>query len=92
MSNDLRAIDPQFKDILQNRDVIAIDQDPLAIMGRLVLNTVQFALSRVGMNNTAGYQVKDLWSKQDMGVMKPSDTLKVSVPPTGISMLKATVI
>ncbi|VDM74238.1 unnamed protein product [Strongylus vulgaris] len=39
MSNDLRAIDQQFKEILQNRDVIAIDQDPLGIMGRLVLNS-----------------------------------------------------
>ncbi|KAK6749167.1 hypothetical protein RB195_001645 [Necator americanus] len=126
MSNDLRSIDSEFKDILQNRDVIAIDQDPLGIMGRRVLNsqdngvyvkpvtptrgdaasfalvvlnrhaektyTVQFALYRIGLNNTLGYEVKDLWSKQDMGVMKPTDTLKVNVPPTGAAMFKATVI
>ncbi|EPB71337.1 hypothetical protein ANCCEY_09555 [Ancylostoma ceylanicum] len=39
MSNDLRTIDPAFKQILLNRDVIAIDQDPMGKMGRLVLNS-----------------------------------------------------
>lgn len=38
MSNDLRMIAPVFRDILLNRRVIAIDQDPLGIMGRLVAN------------------------------------------------------
>lgn len=38
MSNDLRLIAPVFKNILQNRRVIAIDQDPLGIMGQLVAN------------------------------------------------------
>ncbi|RCN41463.1 alpha-galactosidase [Ancylostoma caninum] len=39
MSNDLRTIDPAFKQILLNRDVIAIDQDPMGKMGRLMLNS-----------------------------------------------------
>ncbi|KAF8387492.1 hypothetical protein PRIPAC_76634 [Pristionchus pacificus] len=39
MSNDLRNIAPVFKEILQNRAVIAVDQDPLGKMGRLVANT-----------------------------------------------------
>lgn len=34
MSNDLRDIDPKFKAILQNKDVIAVDQDKLGIQGR----------------------------------------------------------
>uniref|UniRef100_A0A0N4YLG7 Alpha-galactosidase n=1 Tax=Nippostrongylus brasiliensis TaxID=27835 RepID=A0A0N4YLG7_NIPBR len=38
MSNDLRTIAPEFRKILLNRDVIAIDQDPLGRMGRLVAN------------------------------------------------------
>uniref|UniRef100_A0AC35THE1 Alpha-galactosidase n=1 Tax=Rhabditophanes sp. KR3021 TaxID=114890 RepID=A0AC35THE1_9BILA len=38
MSNDLRIILPEYKEILQNKDVIAIDQDPLGIMGKLVFN------------------------------------------------------
>nr|CDJ97057.1 alpha-N-acetylgalactosaminidase-like [Haemonchus contortus] len=36
MSNDLRVLKPEIRDILQNRNVIAIDQDPLGIMGKLV--------------------------------------------------------
>lgn len=37
MSNDLRSIEPKFKEILLNKDVIAINQDPLGIQGVLVL-------------------------------------------------------
>nr|CDJ97056.1 alpha-N-acetylgalactosaminidase-like [Haemonchus contortus] len=36
MSNDLRVLKPEIRDILLNRNVIAIDQDPLGIMGKLV--------------------------------------------------------
>ncbi|VDO91704.1 unnamed protein product [Heligmosomoides polygyrus] len=39
MSNDLRDIAPEFKEILLNSDVIAIDQDPMGKMGRLMLNS-----------------------------------------------------
>ncbi|KAI6198576.1 Alpha-galactosidase [Aphelenchoides besseyi] len=41
MSNDLRTITPEFRAILQNRDVIAVDQDPLGVMGRMVKSTSQ---------------------------------------------------
>ncbi|KAK6026764.1 alpha-galactosidase [Ostertagia ostertagi] len=126
MSNDLREIDPKFKEILLNRDVIAIDQDPMGKMGRLMLSndntavyvkpvmprevsdtsfaiavvnkhlsvtyTIKFALNKVGMNHEAGYQIKDLWSGQDMGVFKPTDTLTVQVPATGAAMFKATIV
>ena len=36
MSVDLRTIRPEYKAILQNRDVISINQDPLGIQGRRV--------------------------------------------------------
>ncbi|KAK6015164.1 alpha-galactosidase [Ostertagia ostertagi] len=36
MSNDFARLKQEFRDILLNRDVIAIDQDPLGIMGKLV--------------------------------------------------------
>lgn len=36
MSNDLRTLQPEFREILQNRDVIAIDQDQMGVMGKLV--------------------------------------------------------
>ncbi|XP_059479744.1 alpha-N-acetylgalactosaminidase-like [Neocloeon triangulifer] len=38
MSTDLRTIRPEHKEILQNTRIIAIDQDPLGIQGRIVYN------------------------------------------------------
>lgn len=35
MSNDLRFIAPVYKEILLNKKVIAVNQDPLGIYGRL---------------------------------------------------------
>ncbi|XP_022098913.1 alpha-N-acetylgalactosaminidase-like [Acanthaster planci] len=37
MSNDLRTLDPRYRDILQNKQVIKVNQDPLGIMGKRVL-------------------------------------------------------
>lgn len=37
MSNDLRAIKPEFKAVLQNKHLIAVDQDPLGRMGENVI-------------------------------------------------------
>lgn len=34
MSTDLSAIRPEYKAILQNDDIIAVNQDPLGIQGR----------------------------------------------------------
>ncbi|XP_061386356.1 alpha-N-acetylgalactosaminidase [Musca vetustissima] len=36
MSNDLSAVRPEIKEILQNKHVIAVDQDPLGIQGRRI--------------------------------------------------------
>lgn len=36
MSNDLRTITPEYKKILLNSRAIAINQDPLGVMGRLI--------------------------------------------------------
>lgn len=36
MSVDLRTIRPEFKAILQNKKIIAVDQDPLGIQGRRI--------------------------------------------------------
>uniref|UniRef100_A0A914WD53 Alpha-galactosidase n=1 Tax=Plectus sambesii TaxID=2011161 RepID=A0A914WD53_9BILA len=44
MSNDLRVIKPVYKKILQNSLVIAVDQDPLGIMGRMIFNNSDFAV------------------------------------------------
>ena len=37
MSNDLRKLDPKSKKILQNKKIIAINQDPMGAFGRRVL-------------------------------------------------------
>lgn len=37
MSNDLRFVSPAHKEILLNKKVIAVDQDPLGIMGRVIV-------------------------------------------------------
>lgn len=36
MSVDLRTIRPEYKAILQNRKIIAVDQDPLGLQGRRI--------------------------------------------------------
>lgn len=36
MSNDLRSLSTEFRQILQNKAVIAVDQDKLGIMGKMV--------------------------------------------------------
>ncbi|XP_072171001.1 alpha-N-acetylgalactosaminidase-like [Diadema setosum] len=37
MSNDLRTLAPWAKEILQNKEIIAVNQDPLGIMGNRVI-------------------------------------------------------
>jgi len=39
MSNDLRALDPRDRALLQNAEVIAVDQDALGVMARLMTPT-----------------------------------------------------
>jgi hypothetical protein len=36
ISNDLRKIDPEVKELLLNREIIAINQDPLGIQGKRI--------------------------------------------------------
>uniref|UniRef100_A0A915HQH7 Alpha-galactosidase n=1 Tax=Romanomermis culicivorax TaxID=13658 RepID=A0A915HQH7_ROMCU len=45
MSNDLRDIKPEFREILLNSKVIAIDQDPLGIMGKKIGSLVNGKVS-----------------------------------------------
>uniref|UniRef100_A0A914EDU9 alpha-galactosidase n=1 Tax=Acrobeloides nanus TaxID=290746 RepID=A0A914EDU9_9BILA len=62
MSNDLRAMAPGTKEILLNKYVIAVDQDPLGIMGRMVNQTGNIMtfvkpMTPVYNNNTYSYAV-----------------------------------
>ena len=38
MSNDLRKLDPKSKKILQNKKIIAVNQDPMGAFGKRVLS------------------------------------------------------
>jgi hypothetical protein len=40
MSTELRDVKPEYKAILQNKDIIAINQDMLGIQGKRVYNEV----------------------------------------------------
>jgi len=129
MSNDLRDIDDCYKQILLNRKVIAVDQDPLGIMGKLVVNatnvgiylkpmtpvdektgdhsyalvffnrnpkekadvTIQ-ALSKLGLNHAMGYFAENLYTDEKYGVLYPKDPFNAKVNPTGVVMLKLTIV
>lgn len=52
MSVDLRTIRPEYKAILQNRKIIAVDQDPLGIQGRRIYKVSKFIFF-----NTRHYQI-----------------------------------
>ncbi|XP_046860620.1 alpha-N-acetylgalactosaminidase-like isoform X2 [Xenia sp. Carnegie-2017] len=47
MSNDLRSLTPRFRDILLNKEVIAVNQDKLGVQGKRVFKDVEF-LKRLG--------------------------------------------
>lgn len=56
MSNDLRAIDEEYKKILLNRDAIAINQDYLGKIGKQVLVKKKVAVwTKVIMPNISGH-------------------------------------
>lgn len=38
LSNDLRSLDTIYKELLTNKEIIAVNQDPLGIMGKRVYN------------------------------------------------------
>ncbi|KAH8385062.1 hypothetical protein KR200_001920, partial [Drosophila serrata] len=37
MTNDLETVRPEIRDLLQNREIIAIDQDPMGLPGKVVM-------------------------------------------------------
>lgn len=54
MSNDLRSIPPEFKEILLNRHVISVDQDPLGHLGRRVFVSTNKAIEVWAKRLTGG--------------------------------------
>ncbi|XP_055837557.1 alpha-N-acetylgalactosaminidase [Episyrphus balteatus] len=56
MSNDLKAVQPEIRDILINREIIAVNQDPLGIQGRRILlkNNIEVWARPITPTNDAG--------------------------------------
>ena len=65
MSNDLRSIADEFKDILLNKEVVAINQDPLAIPGE-----------RVFHNNTLDIWIRPVLPERRVGPDSRHDSHK----------------
>ncbi|MEN8128533.1 MAG: glycoside hydrolase family 27 protein [Planctomycetota bacterium] len=116
--NDLRTMSEQTLEILTNKEIIALNQDPLAYQARrlhddgdlelwakplkkvnsgqvavALLNrsgktaTIGFTLDEVGIDPSAKYTTRNLWTHQDLTVSSP-DALRFSVPSHGIVVLK----
>nr|XP_042906106.1 alpha-N-acetylgalactosaminidase isoform X2 [Parasteatoda tepidariorum] len=41
MSNDLRSLKPEFKELLLNKDILSINQDTLGLMGKRIYNRTE---------------------------------------------------
>jgi len=128
MSNDLRFITKAQKDVLTNKNVIAIDQDALGIMGTLVLKTnfvkvyvkpvtpvdpvsglysyavafvnlhrtskqdASFNLYKLGLKSKGGYKVMELFTDKDYGFMNSTENFQCNINPTGVVLIKATLV
>ncbi|XP_071847406.1 alpha-N-acetylgalactosaminidase-like isoform X2 [Apostichopus japonicus] len=62
MSNDLRTISPEFREILLNKEVIQVNQDPLGIMGKRVL---QIGKVQVWMKTLQSYEYAVAFLNED---------------------------
>lgn len=75
--NDLRQMTPEIRDILTNREVIAVDQDPLGIQGRKIRDDGDFEVwgkrlaggaHAVVLFNRSGKEQKMAVSWQEIGL------------------------
>ena len=55
-------------------------------------STVSVQLSDLGLHNSPGYNVTEVFDGVHIGIKKPADVLKISVNPTGVFFAKAIVI
>ena len=113
--NDIRRMTPEIRDLLTNREVIAVDQDPLQQGRRIrkdgdlevwvkslagdaravvLLNRgtaeapMAVSWQELGLAFDAGLEVRDLWAKKDLGVVK--GTFSAKVPSHDVVMIKVT--
>jgi len=111
--NDIRSMSPEIKNILANKDVIAVDQDtlqqgrrirkdgPLEVWAKKLTDgsqavvlfnrgqtpgTIAVSWQELGLRFDAELNVRDLWTKQDLGPVK--GTLSATVPGHDVLMVK----
>jgi len=127
MSADLRTIRPEFKEILLNRNLIKLNQDPLGVQAKRIvagqnidvysrpvmpvfgdknsvavafLNKwtagtplkVSFKLTELGLDHPGGYRASDVFTSKDLGSFKPRDIFNGIVNPTGILVVKFSIL
>merc|ERR1712227_815777 len=108
MSADLRTIRPEFKEILLNRNLIKLNQDPLGVQAKRIVAGQNIdvysrpvmpvfgdktSMTVAFLNKwTAGTPLKVSFKLTDLGPYKPSDLFSGSVNPTGILVVKFTVM
>uniref|UniRef100_A0A914DKU8 Alpha galactosidase C-terminal beta sandwich domain-containing protein n=1 Tax=Acrobeloides nanus TaxID=290746 RepID=A0A914DKU8_9BILA len=51
--------------------------------------TGSFTLKDLGLTSQRGYNVLDLWAGQIVGTYMPGSTYTATVPPTGVTFIKA---
>lgn len=70
MSNDLRRISPEIRDILVNKDIIAVNQDPLGLMGKRIYSKSSIEIWRRPITPTSGKDYSYalvFFNRRDMG-------------------------
>lgn len=85
MSVDLRLIKPQFMEILQNKEIIDVDQDPDGVMGRRVfVNATAAIFSRPLVNGTfaAAFLNLDMKSQAPERMCSSLKQLNITTSPT----------
>ncbi|KAK6642561.1 hypothetical protein RUM43_004063 [Polyplax serrata] len=80
MSNDLRDIKPEFRDILLNKDVIAINQHPLGIQGQRKYKTKGIEFWTKPLDPYTGEKGKTVFAVAALSQKKSGIANQVSIP------------
>ena len=78
---------PQFGDMqVWTRAILPSGSFAFAFMNKAtaVPSVFSIQLSAMGFNSPGGYNVTEVFDNQFIGILKPTDTIKVSVNPTGV--------
>jgi alpha-galactosidase len=98
--NDIRSMAPEIREILTNREVIAIDQDPLGKAAQRITKDGAHAVALFNRGDAdreisvtwnhlklpGSMRVRDLWAREDRGQIDRK--FSVTVPPHGVVLLR----